>query len=62
MFTQEPLAQHDDTYGMAQPGRVTAPSLSLLAMLPTVQDAQGLANQITCNTTTIVLDKTAFRA
>jgi hypothetical protein len=62
MFIQEPLAQYDDTYGMAQPGRVTAPSLSLLAMLPTVQDAQSLANQITCNTTTIVIDRTSLQS
>jgi DNA-binding CsgD family transcriptional regulator len=63
MFIQEPLAQYDDTYGMgALPGRVTTPSLALLAMLPTVQDAQGLASQITCNTTTIVIDRATFES
>jgi hypothetical protein len=63
MFIQESLAQYDDTYGTgALPGRVTTPSLALLAMLPTAQDAQGLAGQITCNTTTIVIDRAAFES
>jgi DNA-binding CsgD family transcriptional regulator len=59
MFIQEPLAQYDVTTTLAS--RHGTPS-ALLAMLPTVQDAQSLANQITCNTTTIVIDKTTFQS
>jgi Bacterial regulatory proteins, luxR family len=57
MFIQEPLAQYDLTTPLAS----HSPS-ALLAMLPTVQDAQSLANGITCNTTTIVIDRTAFQS
>jgi len=58
MFVQEPLVQYVDKY---QTTRKYASPASLLAIIPSAQDAQSLASQITGDTTAIILDKTSLQ-
>jgi DNA-binding CsgD family transcriptional regulator len=59
LFAQEPLTQYVDKY---QATRKYASPASLLAMIPSAQDAQSLASQITGDTTAIILDRTSFQS
>jgi hypothetical protein len=57
LFAEEPISQYGEQELNGHPS-----AASLLAMLPRAPDAQSLANQITANTRTIVVDRTSMKS